>query len=38
MTSFEVSLKIAVKAFLRSENKITLSVPLEVFFKRALYS
>ena len=36
MTNFEVSLKIAVKAFLRSENKITLFVPLEVFFLKSI--
>lgn len=32
MTNFEVSLKIAVKAFRRSENKITLSVLLVFCF------
>lgn len=36
MTNFEVSLKIAVKAFRRSENKITLSVPWYSFFFKSI--
>ena len=38
MTNFKVILKIAVKSSRRSENKITLSMFLELFFLKEHYN